>query len=88
MEPRKKLTAGRNAVSSRGEKAKPVGIKGVRAYRALAQINRVMNTFRKEPSLSLTIPQKETETIPTPELMAFRSPSWEAENPISCKYTV
>ena len=44
-----------------------------------------MSTFFTEPILSLTMPQKATEAMPTAEAMALSTPSSEAVKPTSCR---
>ena len=88
MEPRKKYTTGTRQKNSPGEMGSPVGIRGIRAKSRLPPSSTkmsTMSTFRREPTRSLTMPQKATEAMEKIEVRAFSTPSCEAENPACCR---
>ncbi len=57
------------------------GTRGIMAYISEPHMSTVMSTLRREPILSLAIPQKATDAIPTTELRALTTPMLDAEKP-------
>lgn len=85
MEPRKKYTTGIRVSSSKGELGSPVGMAGISAKSTAPPTSTVISTLRRERIRSLTMPQNAREAMDTPEVRALSRPSWEAENPTSCR---